>query len=456
MAEFYSSSVENLLIAEGNPPKKLSYGTAGFRDRAEYISAVIARVGLFACLRSKWAKSKCIGVMITASHNPEHDNGVKIADVDGGMLEHHWEHYIEEIANCMNIQDTLQLLQNVIKNENISMSETAHIVVGRDTRPSSFNLFECVCRGIEAYGGIVHDLGTVTTPQLHFVVRDLNFGPTGYPNASNSLQNYYTTMCSGYIALKATGVTQTVDHIIVDAANGIGSRSLSTLAHQMSILYPNNITFDIRNCVGDGPVNEECGAEVVQKEQRPPVNITPETDINKMICSFDGDADRIVFHSYSDFNGSQASTPVWRLADGDKIACIIALLLKEELEVCGMLRTEKDIPSDENKISMGVVQTAYANGSSTYYLRSNGIPVVFAKTGVKYLHKKSIEEFDAGIYFEANGHGTVLFSEKFNSIVASWGVNSDMVIGVSARVALARIKISVSYDRYLLLSPHQC
>ena len=30
-------------------------------------------------------------------------------------------------------------------------------------------------------------------------------------------------------------------------------------------------------------------------------------------------------------------------------------------------------------------------------------------TGVKYLHHRALD-FDVGIYFEANGHGTVIFS----------------------------------------------
>ena len=34
------------------------------------------------------------------------------------------------------------------------------------------------------------------------------------------------------------------------------------------------------------------------------------------------------------------------------------------------------------------------------------IPVTCVPTGVKYLHHKA-KEFDVGIYFEANGHGTV-------------------------------------------------
>lgn len=33
-------------------------------------------------------------------------------------------------------------------------------------------------------------------------------------------------------------------------------------------------------------------------------------------------------------------------------------------------------------------------------------------TGVKYLHEAA-HRYDVGVYFEANGHGTVLFSKAF-------------------------------------------
>ncbi len=36
-----------------------------------------------------------------------------------------------------------------------------------------------------------------------------------------------------------------------------------------------------------------------------------------------------------------------------------------------------------------------------------GITVSIEPTGVKYLHKKA-REFDIGVYFESNGHGTIL------------------------------------------------
>ena len=40
-----------------------------------------------------------IGAMITASHNPEEDNGVKLIDPDGEMLEASWETYATNLAN---------------------------------------------------------------------------------------------------------------------------------------------------------------------------------------------------------------------------------------------------------------------------------------------------------------------------------------------------------------------
>lgn len=39
------------------------------------------------------------------------------------------------------------------------------------------------------------------------------------------------------------------------------------------------------------------------------------------------------------------------------------------------------------------------------------VPVACVPTGVKHLHKKALD-FDIGVYFEANGHGTVVYSEN--------------------------------------------
>ena len=63
---------------------------------------------------------------------------------------------------------------------------------------------------------------------------------------------------------------------------------------------------------------------------------------------------------------------------------------------------------------MGIIQTAYANGAATNYVRDVlQLPVIITKTGVKHLHHAAVENFDIGIYFEANGHGTVVFSKQY-------------------------------------------
>ena len=48
-----------------------SYGTAGFRTLATKLPCVMFRVALLAILRSKKLGGATVGIMVTASHNPE-------------------------------------------------------------------------------------------------------------------------------------------------------------------------------------------------------------------------------------------------------------------------------------------------------------------------------------------------------------------------------------------------
>ena len=88
-----------------------------------------------------------------------------------------------------------------------------------------------------------------------------------------------------------------------------------------------------------------------------------------------------------------------------------------------------------DEIKLGIVQTAYANGSSTAVIKGDGIPAPYAKTGVKYLHHKALD-FDIGVYYEANGHGTVLFSDRVMDLFEKQ--MNDQTLTPSSREAKSR------------------
>ena len=88
--------------------KKASYGTAGFRTLGEHLDRACFRAGILAAIRSKMRGLS--GVMITASHNPKQDNGLKIIERDGSMLEQHWESLAEQLVNAPDLLEFLHSL----------------------------------------------------------------------------------------------------------------------------------------------------------------------------------------------------------------------------------------------------------------------------------------------------------------------------------------------------------
>lgn len=342
-------------------PPALSYGTAGFRAPHWLLDVAMERVGMVAALRSRSSGGIATGVMVTASHNPIRDNGCKIVDGDGGMLAMEWEGRAERVARCRESE-----LEAVIDSFQAPPMRGV-VVVGHDTRPHSARLARLVKRGIERCGCDVVDVGMVTTPHLHHCVASHNQGLMG---------GYFENLLEEAAGKKEEEV------LWVDCAGGVGAMTVNRLSGGTRLRAFNQ--------PGQVELNAFCGAEYVQKEKKAPLNDV----VGKKCCSIDGDADRLVYYYHRE-------NSEFRVLDGDKIAALCTTFLKEELPA-------------HHKI--GVVQTAYANGASTAYLRSlKDVQVVVTKTGVKHLHHAALD-FDVGVYFEANGHGTILFN---NATVSS-------------------------------------
>ncbi|SCV70267.1 BQ2448_1661 [Microbotryum intermedium] len=377
-----------------SPTHVFAYGTAGFRCAADLLESVVFRVGLLAALRSK-KLGKTIGVMITASHNVETDNGVKVVDSQGEMLTSSWEAHATTLANARNEEQLYKALLDLISSEKIDFNSSGHVVFGYDTRPSCPVLVKTLHDGLDSMVVKETNAGLVTTPQLHYLVRCYNTEGTKDSYGEPTLDGYYRKLAKAYTTL-AIG-RPLLPALTVDCANGVGSQAVSSF---IPIVTPSILPLILVKTATTtrGALNHDCGADYVKTRQTSPPGI--QMIPGQRYCSFDGDADRIVYY-FADGRGT------FHLLDGDKIATLAAKFLIDLVGKAGL----------QGAVKVGVVQTAYANGASTEYLTETlKVPVTCTPTGVKYLHHAA-ESYDIGVYFEANGHGTVLFSPRCLSLI---------------------------------------
>ena len=337
---------------------------------------------------------KTTGICITASHNPAPDNGVKLVEPSGEMLLQEYEKLANELANAQSDNDLVDIVKKALEKENISLDpeDGTAVLIAYDTRPSGESLASDAAAGVESLGVSVKMLNVLTTPQLHWSVMRINQG------LDASEQAYYDLLSGAFRALVGSSMNKKLH---IDCANGVGAQKLEKLA---PLLKPSGLELVLYN-TGDGVLNHECGSDYVQKDHNLP-SMMPNMSVSDVCCAIDGDADRLVYF-YSKGEGTQEIV----LLDGDKIAALVAGLLMDLV---------KQLPEETAKnTTIGVVQTAYANGNSTRFLNEKvRCAVEITPTGVKHLHKAA-HKFDIGIYFEANGHGTVLFKDSFLELMKS-------------------------------------
>ena len=397
------NSLSDLKQHQNTAKGKLSYGTAGFRADADLtpLDFVMFRVGCLIGLRSRALGGVACGAMITASHNGPEDNGVKMVEPDGSMLDPSWESLADEAINAKTTAELRKILEAVPMGS--SPSGSGLLMIGFDTRSSSERLVQCVIRGCQAVNATVENYGLLTTPVLHHIVRHCT--GFGHSITMSSIEGYSRMLKEGIAETLGGAQVGSRGRLIVDAAGGVG-----TPVFKRALFGENRLEDVLKSRLGiteivlanessnpNVELNENCGAEFVQKKRLPPA-LHGVSDVGSdRIASFDGDADRLVY-SYTH------PTRGWRLLDGDKIATLYALFINTQLH---------ETKLEDAKLRVGMVQTAYANGASTHFvknvMKNSAIEIKLAKTGVKFVEHEA-KTFDIGMYFEANGHGTVIFA----------------------------------------------
>lgn len=252
------SQIQEASDKHPRPNHVFQYGTAGFRMKATLLDSVVFRVGLTAALRSRKLGGQTIGIMITASHNPPEDNGVKLVDPMGEMLEATWEAYSTELANAKN-EDVVQVYRALEQKLKINPNTPARVIYARDTRASGPRLVTALVDGLKATGTEYTDYKLLTTPQLHYLTRCTNTEGTPQAYGDVSEKGYYEKLSTAFVKVmkgrKSTG------HVTVDCANGVGGPKLTELLKYLpkaseggidikivndDVLKPESLNYEVR------------------------------------------------------------------------------------------------------------------------------------------------------------------------------------------------------------------
>ena len=456
------------------------YGTSGFRydnqtmiDMSENIGKAIATLAIqrfidrltLACCKSCATRDHYVltgiwGIMITASHNPSHDNGIKIVDQSGSMPTEAEERLLTDVVNGNQINDSAHSI------------DSSHIrfVFARDTRESGLRIRDRIQIGIKNVLPEAQfiDVGYRTTPELHVLtmkyyspITELihnpelhaNFTQVGdieiYPDGRSSLtaDTYYAR----YLKFLIRNYGIDLRDVVLDCANGVGAITMGEIVNEGNCPIMINTHTDIGSAL-----NDRCGSDYVENNSDAHlISITDseyfkelwydslESGIDavthimrknsrgerqgkqnnldldgndrilsiesRLFASFDGDADRIVFYYLRPHNQRTLRPGINDLdivvMNGDYIACLILEYVFESI------RTDNHYEALES-ISIGIIHTAYSNGGFDDAISGYSDPKIrvenkIVSIGVKNLLRET-PNYDVAIYFESNGHGSIM------------------------------------------------
>lgn len=332
----------------------LKYGTSGFRCDSEKLIKYSEKIGeslshlMIICNNLKGILS----VIVTASHNPKEDNGIKIVDFKGQMINKLQSEYLEYYINNN-------------KKQKIFLNKTNFkLIIGKDTRETGKEIINLISKGIKKVANCnIIDVGYITTPIIHFL--SINYKKiNNKQQAIKFIEEYSQNIKNTKIKYKP----------YIDCSGGVGG----------TILEKNlNNNLKLVCTPQDNILNYNCGSDFLMNSKKLPDVLNIMNNIYG--CSLDGDADRSVFWT-------KKRNKLFIL-DGDYQLLLLSLFLKKK------------------NINLVAITTSYCNGAAIELLKQNNIDVKITATGMKNLIEEA-EKHENTVYFESNGHGTMKIKEE--------------------------------------------
>jgi phosphoacetylglucosamine mutase len=288
----------------------LNYGTAGFRSQHENMDHVVARLAFIAAFESTISKNQFVGICITASHNPECDNGVKFIRSDGKLPTSEFEMDVTRFINSENpikeFEAFTSKYSKVKTPENCKPQKNlnqAYVLIGHDTRPSSNRLVTIVCEALQSIHASFYNFGVITTTQLNFYVQYFNI-PQQYnyilkvschKTLKLTQDSYFSWFSSRFQlflqswetvrkenpSFNDLAISQT--NLDIDGANGSGGHQFSYFIKLLDLINVRVKMFNDGSSPGS-VINKDCGADFVKKQKKCPINIGHESQAVNRDC----------------------------------------------------------------------------------------------------------------------------------------------------------------------------
>lgn len=214
------------------------------------------------------------GIVISASHNPFHDNGIKFFDSEGFKLPDEWEKEMESLIHKNDFQDSLPTDYEIGKNTKISDADGRYIEFVKATFPRGLSL-KNLSIVLDCANGAGHRVAPLVFRELDAAVYAYGVQPDGLNINKNCGSLHLETVQKGIIEHHAdVGIALDGDAdrvLMVDENAQIidGDTILAICArdmHRRNLLKNNQVVGTVMSNLGFVKAMEGLGIKVIQSQ----------------------------------------------------------------------------------------------------------------------------------------------------------------------------------------------